>query len=431
MNRARLCRLAAAASAAALALTGCVSGGGTHSGKSDSSLTVWMMTGGPGETPLMKDVNARFAKKHPGVKVHIEIQQWDNIVTKLTTALATGNPPDIVEMGNTQTALQSYSGGLADLTTDKSSFEDSAHWLTGLSTPSQYRGRLYAVPLYGGTKVVMYDKALFAAAGITSPPKTIAGIEKDCRLLRAKNASRANFSGFYMPGKFWFAGMPFVFGEGGDVAAQTGGRWKATMSAPTSVAGLKQWRTFQNTCSTKSSVGVKDDDPEQAQVFADGKAAMAYVRAKDPASAIQSNPRLKGRIGFFPMPGYTAGKTLPVIISGSTIGIAKNSPDKALAKDWLRVITSRSFQQEMAQRLNLLPVSTTFTPSRGITPQLAVAAQAAKNSRALPNSPGEATLETEGYNEQFFSKIAAGADIVKAAAEYDKHATGVYNSLDH
>jgi N,N'-diacetylchitobiose transport system substrate-binding protein len=431
MNRSRLARAAAGLATAALALSGCVSGGGTHSGASDDSLTIWMMSGGPGETPLMKDVNASFAKDHPDVKVHIEIQQWDNIVTKLTTALATNNPPDIVEMGNTQTALQSYSGGLADLTKDKASFEDSDHWLTGLSAPSEYRGRLYAVPLYGGTKVVMYNKDLFAAAGITAPPRTIAEVEKDCRLLRSKNASKPNFSGFYMPGKFWFAGVPFLFGEGGDVAVQTGGKWKATMSAPDSIAGLKQWRTFQNTCSTKSSVGVTDDDPEQAQVFADGKAAMAYVRAKDPASALQSNPHLKGRIGFFPMPGYTRGKTLPVIISGSTIGIAKNSPDKRLAEDWLRVITSKAFQQEMAQRLNLLPISTAFTPSHGIPPQLATASEAAKTSNPLPNSPGEATLETEAYNEQFFSKIAGGADIVKAAAEYDKHATDVFNSLGH
>ena len=129
------------------------------------------------------------------------------------------------------------------------------------------------------------------------------------------------------------------------------------------------------------------------------------------------------------MPGYTADKTLPVIVSGSTIGIATNSPHQDAAKDWLRIVTSKNFQQKMAQKLNLLPIAPGFTPSTGVTDQLKVAAQASQLSSPLPNSPGEATLETERYNEQFFSKIAGNTDITGAASEYDKHATDAFNAL--
>lgn len=82
----------------------------------------------------------------------------------------------------------------------------------------------------------------------------------------------------------------------------------------------------------------------------------------------------------------------------------------------------------MATELNLLPISPSFTPA-GVPEQLTVASQASKVSQPLPNSPGEATLETERYNEQFFSKIASGADIASSSAAYDKHATDAFNSL--
>ncbi|MCI2417003.1 extracellular solute-binding protein [Saccharopolyspora sp. K220] len=423
MSRTRSRFALAALSVAVLALSGC--GGAGPSGESDNTLTIWMMTGGPGDSPLVQDVNAEFARQHPGVQVHVEIQQWDNIVTKLTTALATNNPPDIVEMGNTQTPLQTYSGGLAEL--DRNSFEDSANWLSGLAAPSEYDGKLYATPLYGGTKVVMYNKELFAAAGITEPPKTIEQLEQDCRVLAAKNTAVPNFSGFYMPGEYWFAGVPFLFGKGANVAKQSDGKWTATMSDAKSVEGLQAWQNFQNTCSTPSSVGVNTTDPDQTQIFADGKAAMLYVKAWEPASVLEKNPALADKIGFFPMPGFTADASLPVIVSGSTIGIATNSPDQALAKDWLRIITSKTFQQKMAQQLNLLPIVPGFLPAEGVPEQLTVAAQASGHSFPLPNSPGEATLENERYNEQFFSKIASGADIAQSAAEYDKHATDVFN----
>jgi N,N'-diacetylchitobiose transport system substrate-binding protein len=154
-------------SVVAFALAGCGSGGGGSAAQSNHTLTIWMMTGGP----VIQDVNKEFATKHPDMKVDIQIQQWDNIVTKLTTALATSKPPDIVEMGNTQNPLQTFAGGLAELTDVKSSFEDSANWLSGLASPSENGGKLYAVPLYGGTKVVMYNKDFSPRQGSPAPPR--------------------------------------------------------------------------------------------------------------------------------------------------------------------------------------------------------------------------------------------------------------------
>jgi N,N'-diacetylchitobiose transport system substrate-binding protein len=411
-----------------LSLAAC---GGSGPGKAapTNKLTVWMMTGGPGDNKIIGDVTKQFNQKHPDVKVTVEVQQWDNIVTKLTTALASDNPPDIVEMGNTQTPMLTASGALAELTDKKGEFESSDQWLAGLAGPSTYQDKLYATPLYGGTKVVMYSKKMFAAAGIDKPPATVDDLIADCGKLAKAHTSTPNFSAFYMPGQYWFAGMPFLFGKGGTIATSTDNKWTAQMSSAENQAGLAEWKKFQNGCSTPSSIGANTDSPDQDQIFADQKAAMIYVKAWEPGAVAEKNAKAAADAGYFIMPGYEAGKPLPVIVAGSTIGIAQNSPNKDMAVDWLKIITGKAFQQTMTRTIHQLPVVAAFLPTTGNVPEvLKLGAQAATVSQALPSTPGEATLETESYNEQFFSKIAKGADIAGAAKDYDKHATEAFNA---
>ncbi|TCC44268.1 extracellular solute-binding protein [Kribbella capetownensis] len=417
----------ASISAAFVSLAAC-GGADSSTAAPTNKLTVWMMTGGPGDNKIIDDVTKQFHQKHPDVQVKVEVQQWDNIVTKLTTALASDNPPDIVEMGNTQTPMLTASGALAELTADKAGFESSDKWLAGLAGPSTYQDKLYAAPLYGGTKVVMYSKKMFAAAGIAKPPVTLDELVADCATLAKAHTSIPNFSAFYMPGQYWFAGMPFLFGKGGKIATEDNGKWTATMSSAENQAGLAEWKKFQNACSTPSSIGANTDSPDQDQIFADQKAAMIYVKAWEPGAVKEINAKAAADAGYFIMPGYEAGAPLPVIVAGSTIGIAQNSPNKETAVDWLKIITGKTFQQTMTQTIHQLPVVTDFLPTQNVPDVLKLGAQAATVSQALPATPGEATLETESYNEQFFAKIAKGSDIGSAAGEYDKHATEAFNA---
>ena len=155
---------------------------------------------------------------------------------------------------------------------------------------------------------------------------------------------------------------------------------------------------------------------------------MIYIKAWEPGAVAEINPQVAKDAGYFIMPGFEPGSPLPVIVAGSTIGVAQNSPNKETAVDWLKIITGKTFQQTMSKTIHQLPVVTDFLPTQGMPEILKLGAQAATVSRSLPSTPGEATLETESYNEQFFSKIAKGNDIAEAAQEYDKHATEAFNA---
>lgn len=61
-------------------------GGSTDAG-GDKTLTVWVMDGSAPDA-WIQEVNKDFEAKHKGVKVNVEVQQWNGIQEKVTTALS-------------------------------------------------------------------------------------------------------------------------------------------------------------------------------------------------------------------------------------------------------------------------------------------------------------------------------------------------------
>src|SRR5919204_4216091 len=110
-----------------------------------TTLTVWLMNGSAPKS-VVDGVNADFKAAHPNTNVKVEIQQWSNITTKLDTAYAGSNPPDVVELGNTLVAKYANAGALEDITSKKSSFDNSGTWLQSLTDSCTVGGKLYCVP---------------------------------------------------------------------------------------------------------------------------------------------------------------------------------------------------------------------------------------------------------------------------------------------
>src|SRR2546425_2718911 len=156
------------AAAVALVATACGGTPTTSTGNETGTLTVWLMNGSAPQS-VVDGVNADFKAKHPNVTVNVEIQQWSDVTTKLDTAFAGSNPPDVMELGNTYVAKYAAAGALADITAKKGSFENSSTWLQSLTDSCTYQGKLYCVPYYAGSRAVVYRTDMFAAVGAQPP----------------------------------------------------------------------------------------------------------------------------------------------------------------------------------------------------------------------------------------------------------------------
>ncbi|MFF2773089.1 extracellular solute-binding protein, partial [Streptomyces bacillaris] len=99
----KLVGLAAVATASALVLAGCASGGAQAPSTDGKGKTVTLWLVGSDTPDALRNYLKTEFNKETGATLKIEQQDWGDIVTKLTTSLPdANNTPDVTEMGNTQ-----------------------------------------------------------------------------------------------------------------------------------------------------------------------------------------------------------------------------------------------------------------------------------------------------------------------------------------
>jgi N,N'-diacetylchitobiose transport system substrate-binding protein len=412
--------------------TAACGGGSARTGTDSASgqgrtLTVWLMDGDLTDKTVSA-INKQF-EQVTGATVDVQIQQWDNINTKISTALAQDDPPDVLDIGNTDVPLFAATGGLADITAHRKDMSAGQTWLPGLVGPATVDGRLYAAPLFAGNRAVIYNKDIWAKAGITAAPTSLAELTTDLDKIKAANTA-ADFSAFYLPGQYWYGAVQFVWDAGGQIAAQDGGKWTGRLSDPAAQQGLTAWKQFQNAYSPAASRDTDNKTPDQAALFAGGKTAAILDSTVN--TILKDNPAMKDQIGTFPFPSATPGKNQPVFLGGSDLAIAAKSPNQNLALAYLKAATDPTVQKDAVVGIDgWTPVSTEIIDQA--TASLPATSQAffvaAKNSVATPATPGWATIESDKSLRTFFGDIATGRKTPAAAAkDFDAHLSQALNA---
>ena len=415
----------------------------TTPSQSSGTLTVWLMNGSLNDNTVVQ-LDTEFQMAHPGWKVNYQVQQWDGIVDKLTTALASNTPPDVVEMGNTQAITFEAAGALMDLTSQRGnlnggSSNDSASpdqaYLASLNDASVYQSKLFAIPFYAGDRVLIYRKDLLSAAGID--PSTITS--KDAliaaaKTLQQKNSSVKDFSGLYMAGQNWYALLQMIWDRGGTLATQgADGTWTANLESAQSMQGIQDYVDYYNAGST----GPKDNDemnPPEYTLFQQGKVGMFIGNGWEISSGIGTTGAVTSadQVGVMGIPSATAGKTVPVFLGGSVLGVASKSQNQAQAIDWLKQLTSDEGQQLLISN-GWIPSLKSAAANIPDTPATAIlrvqAAEAAAGSGFTPNDPRWAGVEANNPIKAMLTKILTGqASIADAAKAADEAINSVLNA---
>jgi N,N'-diacetylchitobiose transport system substrate-binding protein len=441
LKRTRFAAFGALGLAAALTLAGCSAGGsGSGSGSSGSdsigtpdgkgkTITVWIMNGDL--SPAILKVAEKQFTKDTGAKVKLQTQQWDGITTKLTTALAQSDAPDVVDLGNTQVPVYAATGGLKDLTPYKDELADGQTWLKGLEGPATVDGKLYGAPLFAGNRSVIYNKTIWADAGVTSAPTTYDEFTADLDKVKAANTA-TDFSAFYMPGQYWYGGLQWVWDAGGQIASEKGGKWTGTLDSADAVKGLTAWKDFQNTYSVSSTQDINTDKPAESDVFAQGQTSAILGSSWEIGSIETAKPELKDSLGTFALPSTTSGKTQPVFLGGSDLGIPAKSQNQDLALYYMKILTSKKFQENQVFGVDgWEPNSTQLIDavSSKVSELQKPYFEAAKTSEPTPATPGWATIEGDASFQSMFADIATGRKTPQAAADsFSKHLTTALNA---
>ncbi|MEU3552919.1 extracellular solute-binding protein [Streptomyces fragilis] len=405
--------------AAAAALTSCSSGSSSDEGDGPRRITVWIM-----KDSVTDDFLARFTKDfekdHPGLDLDIQIQEWNGIGEKVTAALAGNDAPDVIEVGNTQVAQYAASGGVKDLS-DKVAELKGSDWLPGLAEPGRIDGKQFGIPWYAANRVVIYHKDHFAKAGVKELPKT-----RDEWIEVTEKLNSDTVQGIYLPGQNWYTLAGFVWEDGGDLAVHTQGPWKGSLHTPEALRGMKFYKELQ-----ALGKGPRDSDeaePPQAEVFAKGDVAQMIAVPGGAKIIEQANPGLAGKLGFFPVPGNTAGKPGATFTGGSDLIVPEASAHQDAAYQVIAALAGDTWQRDMARTMSYVPNRTSLASVIQDNEGTAAMAAAAAHGRATPNSPQWAAVEAANPIKEYMTAVLTGQDMAKAARKASEDITKTLNS---
>ncbi|MFJ9095854.1 extracellular solute-binding protein [Streptomyces globisporus] len=403
-------------------LSACSSSSGSDSGNGDGRTTVdvWLMRDSV-SAQFQKEFTADFEKRHPTIDVKIQIQEWDGIGQKITAALASNDAPDVIEAGNTQVAQFAESGGLLDLS-DRKDELNGEDWLNGLAEPGSYEGKQYGIPYYAANRVVIYRTDLFEKAGVDA-----AGIKTREQWTDATaELNKGGTQGIYLPGQMWYALAGFIWDEGGDLAAESGGKWSGALDTPEALRGMAFYEELQ--ALGKGPKDSDEDDPPQAEVMAQGQVAQVISTPGGANVIAENNPELKGKLAFFPIPGKTADTPGAVFTGGSDLVVpaAAARPDEAVT--FIKELTGDTWQKKLAVAMSYVPNRTSLASAVADDPGAAAMAVGAANGHATPNTPGWAAVEAENPIKDYMTAVLTGGDPAKEAAKASQDITRAMNA---
>jgi multiple sugar transport system substrate-binding protein len=188
----RIVTATAVAATGALVMAGCSSGSSAASidktapKELKGTVSLWHFFTGR-EAGVVQSAVDGFEKANPDVKVDIHAGQDDE---KLQKAISSGQNID-VGLSYSTAIVGSFcsSGAFRDLSPyikrDKVDLSDIPKAVQGYTA---YKGKRCTLPALADVSALMYNKAAFAKAGITTPPKTLDELKADGLKLTTYNA---------------------------------------------------------------------------------------------------------------------------------------------------------------------------------------------------------------------------------------------------
>lgn len=307
--------------AAALVLTSCSSGGDTAtSTETEAAAEETMAEAAPAEEAAsgeeivlnvatvnngqMKDMESlapEYEALNPGVKVNFQVMEEGDLRSAVTADVASGaGQYDIVTIGAYETPQWGANGWLVDLTpyleTDPN--YDVADILTPVRDALSYNGQQYAVPFYGESSILMYNKEITDAAGITIPNNPTWQEIADA----AKKLKTDDMAGICMRGK---PGWGDLFAPLTTVVQTFGGSWydmdwNATVNSPEWKEAVTFYKTMLDESGQPDPVSYSFN--ECLTALKNGEVAM-WADASVAASMLEADDSpVKGKMGYAHMP---------------------------------------------------------------------------------------------------------------------------------
>ncbi len=395
--------IAATAVVAALTITATACGGGSTSGSGGGSnaapktLTYWASNQGTSieNDKQVLEPELRKFEQQTGIKVNLEVVPWSDLLNRILAATASGQGPDVLNIGNTWSASLQATGAL--LPFDEATFAKIGgkdRFLPSTIASAGAAGKdPAAVPLYSMAYGLYYNKKMFAAAGIEKAPVTWDELVADGQKLTKDGKYGLAIEGGNVSENVHHA---FTFGKqnGADFFDAAG---KPTFDSPNAVAAIKQYVDFIAKDKIAAPGNAEYSNNQTLSDFATGKAAM--IMWQSAGANLKSQGMNPEDYGVAPLPipaGATGDKAVKSMVAGINLAVFKNTKNTDGALQFVKFMTSNEEQKILNSTYgNIPPVKEAGKDPVFATPDLTTLSDVlATSSAPLPQVANESQFET-------------------------------------
>ncbi|TQK44887.1 carbohydrate ABC transporter substrate-binding protein (CUT1 family) [Streptomyces sp. SLBN-118] len=417
-----IARIAAPAAALVLAgLTGtaCAPQTSDNSAQKDDksgTLRVWLFqeVNNKPKEKVVADAVAAFRTAHKEAKAEIEYIPVETRTQRIKAAFNDPkSAPDLIEYGNTDTAGYVKDGGLADVGAEFAAWPEAKDTDPTARTSVTVGGRIYGAPLFVGVRALYYRTDVFKELGIAAPRT------QDELIATAKKIHKAKpeLYGLAVGGAYTYGAMPFIWAQGGELAEESSGAYKAAINSPAARKGITAYTSLFGDDNCPAAKCASMGGNATVTAFASGKAAMA-IGGDFSHQAVEAGA-VKGSYAVVPLPGRQPGSIAPAFAGGNNIGVLRSSSHRTLAVDMMKQLAGKETQRKLFEAMGFLP---TYTDVRGevatkepfVEPFVRTLGAGTK---FVPASPGWGRIDASLVLPTMFQEIVSGKKDVARASD--------------
>ena len=217
--------------------------------------------------PFWQSLSEAYTKQ-TGIKVDLQVVDWNSIDQQVTTMIQNNQPPDVLNLN----AFSSYAkDGLLRSADEVLSPRTREDFLPAFVRGGEYQGKLYGFPILSSARAFFYNRDLLARAGVAAPPRTWDEFVTAARRVRALGADTIGYALPLGPEEAQAEWAIWMWNNGGDW--KSGDQW--AINSDKNLQTLKFLADLANRHKvTQVNPGKTNRTDGAFQLFKDGKVGM-------------------------------------------------------------------------------------------------------------------------------------------------------------
>jgi len=303
---------------------------------------------------------AAFNKVYPNIKIEIQYVPAADRTAKFIAAMAANQGPDVVCLGNIADYYQFVQSGFLkemDSTFIAKPDEYWAKFPKNFVDALTIKGKKYGIPYYSGPHAMIYNKAAYAAAGITEFPKTWS----EFKIVAKKLTRDTNGDGKIDQYGLTFPSLDvqapriftmFAWSNGGEIIDSNG---NPTINSPKCVEALTYLTSLVKEGLVPPGIG-ETSLAVNDEYFGTGAAATKIEGNWDMAQIPAKYPTMAGNIDAYPMIANDGKTPVSMNILGS-YAITTQTKNAEASFAFLNYMMTDECQQLFLNKAGMGPVT--------------------------------------------------------------------------